>query len=112
MEQIDPGRYVLPALVTLLILGAFMIIATSGGSDEPAGAVDRPARSRPATPSRTNTTPAVAVAPAHRFAKVQEGDTPTSMAQRNGISAKRLLELNPSVEPDALKAGQTLKLAP
>jgi LysM repeat protein len=112
MEEIDPGRYVLPALLTLLILGAFFIIVTNGGSDEPTGAVDRPARTSPAARSQTSTTPAAAVAPAHRFVKVQDGDTPTSIAERNGISAERLLELNPSAEPDALKPGQTLKLAP
>ena len=113
MEKIDPGRYVLPALLTLLILGAFLIIVTNGGGDPP-GAVDRPARSSTTPKSRTSTAPAAAAAvtPAKRFVKVQPGDTPTSIADRAGISANRLLELNPSVEPDALKPGQTLKLAP
>ena len=115
MEGIDPGRYVLPALLTLLILGAFLIIVTNGGGDPP-GAVDRPARSSTTPKSRTSTAPApaaaVAVTPGKRFVKVQPGDTPTSIADRAGISANRLLELNPSVEPDALKPGQTLKLAP
>jgi len=117
MEEIDPGRYVLPALLTLLILGAFLIIVTNGGGDPP-GALDRPARSSTTPKSRTSTAPAPAPAPAaavtpgKRFVKVQPGDTPTSIADRAGISANRLLELNPSVEPDALKPGQTLKLAP
>ena len=111
MEELDPGRYVLPALLTLLILGAFLIIVTNGGGDPP-GAVDRPARSSTTPKSRTSTAPAAAVAPGKRFVKVQPGDTPTSIADRAGISANRLLELNPSVEADALKPGQTLKLAP
>jgi len=106
---------VLPALLTLLILGAFLIIVTNGGGDPP-GAVDRPARSSTTPKSRTSTAPApaaaVAVTPGKRFVKVQPGDTPTSIADRAGISANRLLELNPSVEADALKPGQTLKLAP
>ena len=49
MEEIDPQRYVLPALLAVLFLGAFLILVTSGGSDEPAGAVDRPARSTTTT---------------------------------------------------------------
>ena len=114
MEEIDVGRYVLPALLTLLILGTFFVFVTSGGSDD--GVVDRPARS--ATPTSTNAaqkskaspTPAVPVS-SGRFVKVQEGDTPTSIADRSGISTERLLELNPSVDPGALKPGQTLKLA-
>jgi len=122
MEEIDPGRYVLPALLALLMLGSFLIIVTSGGG-EPAGVVDRPARSNASSRTTTATTakkpdiPTIppapgAVAPGARFVRVQAGDTPTSIADRAGITADRLLELNPSVEPDALKPGQTLKLAP
>ena len=115
MEEFDATRFVLPALLALLVLGAFTIIVTSGGSDEPAGAVDRPARSTTTTPTTTpksRTTPtAAAVSPSGRFVKVQAGDTPTSIADRSGISTERLLELNPSVDPGSLKPGQTLKLA-
>jgi LysM repeat protein len=114
MEEIDVQHYVLPALLTLLILGTFFVFVTSGGSDDEL--VDRPAR--PATPTRTTaakpskTTPTPAVpASSGRFTKVRAGDTPTSIAERSGISTERLLELNPSVDPGALKPGQTLKLA-
>ena len=117
MEEIDVGHYVLPALLTLLILGTFFIFVTSGGSDDEL--VDRPARSTTPTSTSTSTTaarptttpkPAVP-ASSGRFTKVQPGDTPTSIADRSGISTERLLELNPSVDPEALKPGQTLKLA-
>jgi len=111
MEEMDAQRWVLPALLTLLILGAFMIVVTNGSSDEPAGAVDRPARATTTSTSRTNPSPAAAVAPSSRFVKVKAGDTPTSIAERSAISTERLLELNPSVDPGSLKPGQTLKLA-
>ncbi|MDP1847281.1 MAG: LysM domain-containing protein [Solirubrobacteraceae bacterium] len=120
MEEIDVQHYVLPALLTLLFLGTFLVIVTSGGGEE-SGAVDRPARSgattttksrtTATTKSRTATTQTVP-ASSGRFVKVQPGDTPTSIADRSGISVERLLELNPSVDPGALKPGQTLKLAP
>ena len=114
MEEIDLGHYVLPALLALLILGTFFIFVTSGGSDDEL--VDRPARSTTPTSTtaakRTTTTPKRAVpAASGRFTKVRPGDTPTSIADRSGISTERLLELNPSVDPGALKPGQTLKLA-
>ena len=119
MEEIDAGRYVLPGLLALLILGAFFIIVTNGGGDS-AGAIDRPAQTRtsttkakPATKQPAATTqPASTIAPSGRFVKVQAGDTPTSIADRSGISTERLLELNPSIEPDSLKPGQNLKLVP
>ncbi len=113
MDDIDVQYYVLPALLTLLILGTFLVIVTSGGSEE-SGAVERPARSAATTTtttkSRTTTTQTVP-ASSGRFVKVQPGDTPTSIADRSAISTERLLELNPSVDPEALKPGQTLKLA-
>jgi LysM repeat protein len=119
MEEIDPQRYVLPALLAVLFVGAFLILVTSGGSDEPAGTVDRPARSTsttkkpPArsTPVTSRTAPPTPKA-GDRFVTVQAGDTPTSIAASAGITADRLLELNPSVDPGSLKPGQTLKLAP
>lgn len=120
MDEIDLEHYVLPALVALLILGTFLVIVTSGGSDESAGAVDRPARTSTATTSTattstttqttgTSTSPAAASS-SGRFDEVRPGDTPTSIAERAGISTERLLELNPSIDPSALKPGQTLKL--
>lgn len=108
MEEIDPARYVLPALLALMIVGSFIILVTSGGGGEPAGAVDRPAPSS-STPAKA---PAVAAAPARRFTKVKQGDTATSIADAAAITTDRLIELNPSIDPDSLRVGQTLKLAP
>ena len=118
MEEIDPQRYVLPALLAVLFLGAFLILVTSGGSDEPSSAADSPARSTTTTKKKAASTPAsnriASPTPnaGKRFVKVQAGDTPTSIAEAAGITADRLLELNPSVDPGSLKPGQTLKLAP
>ena len=97
-------------------LGTFLLIVTNGSGEESLEPVDRPARATTATTTtkaRTSTSPAAAAAaaPTNRFVKVQPGDTPTSIADRSGISAERLLELNPSVDPSSLKPGQTLKLA-
>ncbi len=108
MEAIDPARYVLPALLALMIVGSFVILVTSGGGGEPAGAVDRPAPSS-STPTKE---PAAATAPVRRFATVKQGDTATSIADAAAITTDRLIELNPSIDPESLRVGQTLKLAP
>jgi LysM domain len=102
MAEVDLERLVLPALLTLLVLGAFVILATSGGG-EPARPGPLPATARPARESP---------APQHRFVKVQPGDTATSIAETAGITVDRLAELNPSLDPSTLRPGQTLKLAP
>lgn len=116
MEETDVQHYVLPALLALLFLGSLLVIVTSGGDDDSTGPTDRPPGSSTTATTRTTatSTTATSTTPASasdRFDKVRPGDTPTSIAQRAGISTERLLELNPSVDPTALKPGQTLKLA-
>jgi LysM repeat protein len=105
MEEVDLERLVLPALLALLFLGAFLILVTNGGGEQQANPGVPAATSNPAGQSTSTT-------PKHRFVKVQPGDTPASIAQAAGITPDRLLELNPSLDPSSLQPGQTLKLAP
>jgi hypothetical protein len=108
MEEVDLERLVLPALLALLLLGAFVIVATSGGGNPATPVTPLPAQSAPARPAQDRQSPT----PQHRFVKVQEGDTPASIAAAAGITTDRLIELNPSMDPSSLHPGQTLKLAP
>jgi LysM repeat protein len=105
MEEVDLERLVLPALLALLVLGAFLIVVTNGGGEQTTNPRLEVPKSSPARPSQSPT-------PKHRFVKVQPGDTPASIARAAGISPDRLLELNPSVDPSSLRPGATLKLAP
>jgi LysM repeat protein len=41
---------------------------------------------------------------------IQQGDTLGSISQKTGVSVSRLQQLNPSVDPQALAAGERLKL--
>jgi LysM repeat protein len=115
MDDVDLERLVLPALLALLILGMFLILVTSGGGSndslaplQPVAAETTPARKNASTASKPKPT----TAPTGRFAKVAEGDTATSIAQRAGLSVDRLADLNPSIDLDSLRLGQTLKLVP
>jgi LysM repeat protein len=109
MEEVDLERLVLPALLALLVLGAFLIVVTNGGGEQPVNPGLAVPKSSPARPSQS---PSQSSTPKHRFVKVQPGDTPASIAQAAGISPDRLLELNPSIDPSSLRPGATLKLAP
>lgn len=115
MEEVDLERLVLPALLTLLVFGTFIVLVTSGGGDGRAPAV----KPLPATAPAATPVPAAhkksaprAPAPAGRFVKVRQGDSAGAIADRAKISVERLAELNPSVDVDSLRPGQTLKLAP
>jgi LysM repeat protein len=45
-----------------------------------------------------------------RFYVVQNGDTLSSIARRNGVSVARIQRLNPGVDPQILISGEKLKL--
>lgn len=115
MAEVDLERLVLPVLLALLVLGAFMILVTSGGTEEslaplPVQSVrttseNGPANAVPKAPATA------ATAPSGRFVKVKEGDTAESIAAAAAISVDKLADLNPSIDPDSLRVGQTLKLA-
>ncbi|CAN5166767.1 hypothetical protein BH20ACT16_BH20ACT16_04300 [soil metagenome] len=119
MQDVDIERLVLPALLALLILGAFLILVTSGGGDDASLAPIAPAAvttqtsPKPATITAASAPDPEPVPPATgRFAKVAEGDTASAIATRAGLTVERLEELNPSADLDSLRLGQTLKLVP
>jgi len=107
MEELDLERLVLPALLALLILGAFLILVTNGGGEESL----RPPQPATATPVVRSTPARPATAPTGRFVSVQAGDTESSIATAAGMSVDDLADLNPSVDLNTLRPGQTLKLA-
>lgn len=51
-----------------------------------------------------------AARPAAKYYRVRAGDTLAVVADRTGISATHLLELNPTLTPTALFLGQRIKL--
>jgi len=111
MAEVDLERLVLPALLALLVLGALMIVVTSGGAGQSLAPLPvEPVRSTPAK-APAKSAASAASAPSGRFAKVKEGDTAASIAAAAAISVDRLRDLNPSIDPDSLRVGQTLKLA-
>ncbi|MBD0338305.1 MAG: LysM peptidoglycan-binding domain-containing protein [Thermoleophilia bacterium] len=47
---------------------------------------------------------------AGRFYRVRAGDTLESIASQNGTTVERLLELNPGIDPVALRIGQRIRV--
>jgi LysM repeat protein len=61
-------------------------------------------------PKATQTQTQTTTTPRRRSYTVKSGDTLGGIAERQGISVDALLELNPKVDPQSLRAGQRLKL--
>lgn len=98
----SPARFLAP-LALVAALGAVILVvaagnSTGGGSDTArSGSTQRHKSARDRKP---------------RFYVVRPGDILSSIAQRTGMSVERIQELNPTVDPQALRAGQRLRLQP
>jgi LysM repeat protein len=82
------------------VVAVFVVVSSNTGSDEsPAGKNERAAKTGKKSKK-----------PKRAAYEVQGGDTLTGIAQKTGVSVDRIEALNPELDPQALQAGQKLKL--
>ncbi|WP_205697549.1 LysM domain-containing protein [Conexibacter sp. SYSU D00693] len=109
MPHPSPARWLAPIALVAAAVAVLLVLAGSGGSSDEAA-------SEPAAPTstgRTSTTVAQGQEQgdaASRTYKVKSGDSLTSIADRTGVAVERLQQLNPDVDAQTLRVGQTLKL--
>jgi LysM repeat protein len=96
-------RWTLPALLLTLVVGGAIIVAVSGRDSGPKQAVKGSSAPDATKPTRRQR--------AARRVTVHGGDTATSIAQHAKLTLLELLELNPNVDPRALRPGQKLKIS-
>lgn len=96
----SPLRLLAPVALAVCALAFVYVVVSSQGRGGPSprsgNAAGAPRASGPTAGSRTYT--------------VRSGDTLAGIARTTGVSAERLQELNPRVDPQALVSGQRLKL--
>jgi hypothetical protein len=89
------------AAVAAIVLGSG-VVGDNGSSDR-VGARDLPAATETATTEKKRKrTP--------RTYTIKANDTLSGIAEQNGTTVERLLELNPELDPQGLVAGQKIKL--
>lgn len=93
------------ALVACAVAVLAIVVGSSDGGGDPA----TPA-SGTASESASTTAPAKPRRKQRRAYTVQPGDTLGAIAERTGVPVERMLELNPELDPQALIAGQRIKL--
>ncbi|MEA2272511.1 MAG: hypothetical protein QOI98_1219 [Solirubrobacteraceae bacterium] len=99
MRYRSPARYLAPfALVVAAVVVVVVVKGASGGDSS------QPASVKPVTTVTTHAQP--------RSYTVRSGDILSRVAERTGVSVTRILELNPHLDPNALRPGQRLRLAP
>jgi LysM repeat protein len=101
MADSSSARIAAPLALVAAVVGIAIVIAASQTSGDSASvrASGRPAVHR-----------AVHHKPRPRTVVVRAGDTLSAIAGRTGVAVEALQTLNPGVDPQALQAGQRLKL--
>jgi LysM repeat protein len=105
----SPARLLGP-IALLLVAAATVFVIAGSKTDSSDG--DQPSASDRAGRTTTNqqTTTTRAKRPRGKSYTVKTGDTLGSIAEKTGIAVEQLLELNPDLDPQALVAGQKIKL--
>ncbi|MGI8946019.1 MAG: LysM peptidoglycan-binding domain-containing protein [Thermoleophilaceae bacterium] len=103
----SPTRLLAPLALLVVALAVALIVLGSGGADDGSGTA-APDVGRRATPER----PESQTRSPERRARytVKTGDTLSKIAEQSGVEVDVLQELNPDIDPQALVAGQKIKL--
>jgi LysM repeat protein len=103
----SPARLLAPAALGLFAVAVVLVVVSSGGGDDEGAREANTAVEGPAT----TTAPAAGGRPSRRSTyRVKRGDTLGAIAEKTGVEVERLQELNPQLDPQALIAGQKIKL--
>jgi LysM repeat protein len=85
---------------------AFLGVIVTTTADDGDDASEPPPTTVQTQPDASTTRPQ----PRRRFYRVKVDDTLDGIAERTGIDAETLQELNPNLDPQALAVGQRIKL--
>jgi len=108
------ARLLAPVALVATVFALFTIVTSGSGGDGTNGGGDggSPAKATAtATAAGGKAKPAARTTGAKTY-RVKPGDTPSSIAEDTDVPLETLLDLNPTVDPQALSPGQKLKLRP
>ena len=103
----SPARLLAPVALAVCAIAFFAVLLGSDASDDGSGEA-----SRPAAETDTQQAPATidTKRPQRRNYTVKTGDTLGAIAAKTGVDVEELELLNPELDPQALVAGQKIKL--
>ena len=107
----NPARLLAPLALVAAALAIFLVVRSETSGGDSASSPTPPAATtteRTSTTSRTGGSGKGSKRP--RTYTVKPGDVLSGIAEKTGVPLSRLEELNPDVDPQALRTGQKLKL--
>jgi LysM repeat protein len=103
----NSGRLLAPLALGACALAILVVVAGSVGGDDSSDGSAAQTATTEQTDASTRTTPTPSTPASYT---VKEGDTLGGIADKTGVSVETIELLNPEADPQALIAGQKLKL--
>jgi LysM repeat protein len=98
MQGRSYARYLAPiALVAVLVAGIVVVSSTGGSSSS---------KDKTTTAPKTHTKSGKA----KKFYRVKPGDLLSEISDKTGVDIATIIKLNPDVDPQALQAGQLIRI--
>ncbi len=97
----SPARFLAPIAILVALFAVYTTVVSTAEDTADAPTVTREATRTTKEPSKPRT----------RYT-VKAGDVLSAIAAENDVTIDRILELNPELDPQSLRAGQKLKLRP
>jgi len=109
----NPARLLAPLALVAAALAIYLVVRSELSAGGAASSITRPAGTTTSEPAATTSRSERRERSSRRRARtytVKPGDVLSSIAEKTGVPLSRLQELNPDVDPQALRTGQKLKL--
>jgi LysM repeat protein len=95
-----PARLVAPLFLLVCVAAVLIVVQTTLSDDG----------TSPSSATATTTTRTTSAKRTPKTYRVRSGDTLGGIAEKTDVSVDKLVELNPDVDPQSLRAGQRLRL--
>jgi LysM repeat protein len=98
MRDRSPARYLAPIALVVVLVAAIVVVASTGGEES--------------STDKTTTAPKMHTksGKAKKFYRVKPGDLLSEISDKTGVNIATIIELNPDVDPQALQAGQLIRI--
>jgi LysM repeat protein len=98
MRDRSYARYLAPLALVVVILAGIVVVASSGGDSS--------------SSKKTETAPKITgkSGKPKKFYRVKPGQLLSDISEKTGVPVDTIIALNPDVDPQALQAGQLIRL--
>jgi LysM repeat protein len=109
-SRAEAARFLAPAAFLLAFTIAVLLVRAGLEGGGKSGTTTPTTQPQPIA-THTTTTRAKPKPAARRFYTIQSGDTLETVAAKFGTTSQKLLALNPTIDPHALRIGQKIRIA-